>query len=54
MDWEYNRTSANKQELAASYAQAQEIVRIANNIFDNKKQNFFLRMAASFRAARAH
>jgi len=55
MDWEYNRTSANKQELAASKAQAQEIVRIANNIFDNnKKQNFFLRMAASFRSARAH
>lgn len=54
MNWEYNRTSPNKQELAASKVQAQEIVRIANNIFDNKKQNFFLRMAASFRAARAH
>lgn len=54
MNWEYNRTSENKQELAASYAQAQEIVRIANNIFDRKKQNFFLRMAASFRSARAH
>jgi hypothetical protein len=54
MDWEYNRTSANEQELVASMAQAREIVRIANNIFDNKKQNFFLRMAASFRAARAH
>ena len=54
MNWEYNRTSANKQELAASQVQAQEIVRIANNIFDRKKQNFFLRMAASFRSARAH
>ena len=55
MNWEYNRTSANKQELEASKVQAQEIVRIANNIFDNnKKQNFFLRMAASFRSARAH
>ena len=54
MNWEYNRTSANKQELAASQVQAQEIVRIANNIFDRKKQNFFLRMAASFRGARAH
>lgn len=55
MNWEYNRTSWNKQELAASYAQAQEIVRIANNIFYNsKKQNFFLRMAAIFRSARAH
>ena len=55
MNWEYNRTSANKQELEASNVQAQEIVRIANNIFDNnKKQNFFLRVAASFRAARAH
>lgn len=54
MNWEYNRTSENKQELAASYAQAQEIVRIANNIFDRKKQNFFLRMVAGFRSARAH
>ena len=54
MNWEYNRTSANKQELEASKVQAQEIVRIANDIFDNKKQNFFLRMAASFRSARAH
>ena len=55
MNWEYNRTSPNKQELEASKVQAQEIVRIANNIFDNnKKQNFFLRMAASFRSARAH
>lgn len=54
MNWEYNRTSGNKQKLAASYAQAQEIVRIANNIFDRKKQNFFLRMVAGFRSARAH
>ena len=55
MNWEYNRTSPNKQELEASKVQAQEIVRIANNIFDNnKKQNFFLRVAASFRSARAH
>lgn len=54
MNWEYNRTSGNKQELAASMTQAQEIVRIANNIFDKKKQNFFMRMAAGFRSARAH
>ena len=54
MNWEYNRTSGNKQELAASPAQAHEIVRIANNIFDRKKQNFFLRMATCFRSARAH
>lgn len=54
MNWEYNRTSGNKQELAASYAQAQEIVRIANNIFYKKKQNFFRRMVAGFRSARAH
>ncbi len=55
MNWEYNRTSGNKQELAASMTQAQEIVRIANNIFYNsKKQNFFMRMAAIFRSARAH
>lgn len=54
MNWEYNRTSTNKQELGASRAQAREIVRIANNIFDKKKQNFFLRMAARFRSARAH
>lgn len=54
MNWEYNRTSGNKQELAASMTQAQEIVRIANNIFDKKKQNFFQRMVAGFRSARAH
>lgn len=54
MNWEYNRTSGNKQELAASMTQAQEIVRIANNIFDRKKQNFFQRMVAGFRSARAH
>ena len=54
MNWEYNRTSGNKQELAASMTQAQEIVRIANNIFDKKKQNFFMRMVAGFRSARAH
>jgi hypothetical protein len=54
MNWEYNRTSGNKQELAASMTQAQEIVRIANNIFDRKKQNFFMRMVAGFRSARAH
>lgn len=54
MNWEYNRTSGNKQELAVSMTQAQEIVRIANNIFDKKKQNFFQRMVAGFRSARAH
>lgn len=54
MNWEYNRTSGNKQELSASMTQAQEIVRIANNIFDKKKQNFFMRMVAGFRSARAH
>lgn len=54
MNWEYNRTSGNKQEFAASKIQAQEIVRIANNMFDDKKQKFFLRNAASFRSARAH
>lgn len=54
MNWEYNRTSGNKQEFAASKVQAQEIVRIANNMFDDKKQKFFLRNAASFRSARAH
>ncbi len=54
MNWEYNRTSGNKQELAASMTQAQEIVRIANNIFDRKKQNFFVRMVAGFRSVRAH
>lgn len=54
MNWEYNRTSGNKQELATSMTQAQEIVLIANNIFDKKKQNFFQRMVAGFRSARAH